>query len=442
MELKWIVLALAILMYVFVIIFQNKKVWFTTGAVFLLLILGMIFPGQVFSEGLASSGRFTVISHSLFELINWNILMIYVGSMIIAALFIYSKVPAIIADRIVSHSPNTGIAVVLILAMTGIISIFVENVATVLVMAPIAMALSKKLKLNPIPFMIGLAVMSNLEGTATLVGDPPSMIFASYSGYNFNDFFVHQGKLSIFFIIQVGMIVGCIFFYCIFGRVKEKAQIEKDTAISYVPLILLLLMIFGLAGISFFSTELGYSSGCFVLGLGIIGLLWYKFSQKKNASELWTLVKELDWETIFFLIGIFVVVGAISETGLLQDFAVFIEKLIGGNVFLGFILILAFSVLISGFVDNVPYIIVMLPVAQALATNIGVAQEIYMFALLVGSCLGGNLTPFGASANIVAMGILKKEGYPVNFGGFLKISAPFTILTTASAAAVLWLIWA
>ena len=442
MELKWIVLALAILMYVFVIIFQNKKVWFTTGAVFLLLILGMIFPGQVFSEGLASSGRFTVISHSLFELINWNILMIYVGSMIIAALFIYSKVPAIIADRIVSHSPNTGIAVVLILAMTGIISIFVENVATVLVMAPIAMALSKKLKLNPIPFMIGLAVMSNLEGTATLVGDPPSMIFASYSGYNFNDFFVHQGKLSIFFIIQVGMIVGCIFFYCIFGRVKEKTQIEKDTAISYVPLVLLLLMIFGLAGISFFSTELGYSSGCFVLGLGIIGLLWYKFNQKKNASELWTLVKELDWETIFFLIGIFVVVGAISETGLLQDFAVFIENLIGGNVFLGFILILAFSVLISGFVDNVPYIIVMLPVAQALATNIGVAQEIYMFALLVGSCLGGNLTPFGASANIVAMGILKKEGYPVNFGGFLKISAPFTILTTASAAAVLWLIWA
>ena len=442
MELKWIVLALAILMYVFVIIFQNKKVWFTTGAVFLLLILGIIFPGQVFSEGLASSGRFTVISHSLFELINWNILMIYVGSMIIAALFIYSKVPAIIADRIVRHSPNTGIAVVLILAMTGIISIFVENVATVLVMAPIAMALSKKLKLNPIPFMIGLAVMSNLEGTATLVGDPPSMIFASYSGYNFNDFFVHQGKLSIFFIIQTGMIVGCVFFYFIFGRVKEKAQIEKDTAISYVPLVLLLLMIFGLAGISFFSTELGYSSGCFVLGLGIIGLLWYKFSQKKNASELWTLVKELDWETIFFLIGIFVVVGAISETGLLQDFAVFIEKLIGGNVFLGFVLILAFSVLISGFVDNVPYIIVMLPVVQTLAINIGIAQEIYMFALLVGSCLGGNLTPFGASANIVAMGILKKEGYPVNFGGFLKISAPFTVLTTVASAVVLWLIWA
>ena len=238
------------------------------------------------------------------------------------------------------------------------------------------------------------------------------------------------------------MIVGCIFFYCIFGRVKEKAQIEKDTAISYVPLYLLLLMIFGLAGISFLSTELGYASGCFVLGLGIIGLLWYRFSQKKDSKDVWTLVKELDWETIFFLIGIFVVVGAIAETGLLQDFAAFIEKLIGGRIFLGFVLILLFSVIISGFVDNVPYIIVMLPVVQTLAVNIGIAQEIYMFALLVGSCLGGNLTPFGASANIVAMGILKKEGHPINFGGFLKISAPFTILTTVAAATVLWLIWA
>ena len=118
------------------------------------------------------------------------------------------------------------------------------------------------------------------------------------------------------------------------------------------------------------------------------------------------------------------------------------EKLIGGRIFLGFVLILLFSVIISGFVDNVPYIIVMLPVVQTLAINIGIAQEIYMFALLVGSCLGGNLTPFGASANIVAMGILKKEGHPINFGGFLKISAPFTILTTVAAATVLWLIWA
>ncbi|MCR5612879.1 SLC13 family permease [Treponema sp.] len=437
-NIKYIVLATALLMYLFVIIFQDKKVIFTTAAAVLLAVLGTV-TLEVFTK---QTDYASLWHHILFELINWNVLFIYIGSMIIAALFIYSRVPARIADALVASSPNTGIAVILILAMTGIISIFVENVATVLVMAPIALALSKKLKLNPVPFLIGLAVMSNLEGTATLVGDPPSMIFASYAGYSFNDFFVKFGKLSIFFIIQTGMIAGCIFFYFIFGRVKEKAQVEKENVISYFPLVLLLTMIFGLAVISFFSSELGYSSGLFVLALGIIGLVWYRFVQKKNVSEVWTLVKELDWETIFFLIGIFVVVGAISETGLLSDFALFLGKVTGGNKFLGFMLILAFSVLISGFVDNVPYIIVMLPVAGTLAENLGIAKELYMFALLVGSCLGGNLTPFGASANVVAMGILKKEGHPVSFGGFLKIGAPFTIITTAAAAAVLWFIWA
>ena len=329
---KWIILAIAVVMYLLVILFQEKKVIMTTVAAAITVILGFMFGGKVFLQTQSAGNLFY---HIFFELINWNILMIYVGSMIIAALFIYSKVPARIADFLVQHSPNTGIAVILILAMTGIISIFVENVATVLVMAPIALALSKKLKLNPVPFMIGLAVMSNLEGTATLVGDPPSMIFASYAGYNFNDFFVHQGKISIFFIIQAGMIAGCIFFYFIFGRVKEKALIEKESVISSVPFWLLIIMILGLAVISFLSTELGYGSGCFVLGLGLIGLLWYRFVQKKSNAEVWTLVKELDWETIGFLMGIFVVVGAISETGLLTDFSSWLARITNGNKIAG-----------------------------------------------------------------------------------------------------------
>ena len=444
MDIKFIILVLALVMYLLVIIFQEKKVWMTSCAALITIVLGFLAQGGTLSGNVFEplNGAGELAHHIFLELINWNILMIYVGSMIIAALFIYSRVPARIADALVTISPSTGIAVVLILAMTGIISIFVENVATVLVMAPIALALSKKLKLNPVPFMIGLALMSNLEGTATLVGDPPSMIFASYAHYTFNDFFVHQGKISIFFFIQAGLLVGCIFFYCFFSKAKEKASVDKEPVISYLPLYLLLIMIAGLAVISFMSTELGYSSGCFVLGLGIIGLLWYRFSQKKSGSEIWTLVKELDWETIAFLIGIFVVVGAISETGLLDDFAAWLAHVTGGSKFAGFVLILVFSILISGFVDNVPYIIVMLPVAGSLATGLGMQKELLMFALLIGSCLGGNLTPFGASANVVAMGILKKEGHPINFPGFLKISAPFTILTTAAAAALLWAIWA
>ncbi|MDE5613672.1 MAG: citrate transporter, partial [Treponemataceae bacterium] len=180
MALKWVVLGIAVLMYALVILFQEKKVWFTSVAALVVVLLGTVFPAQIF----LGEGRAFALLHSLGALINWNVLMIYVGSMTIAALFLYSKVPAKIADMLVSVAPSTGVAIVLILAMTGIISIFVENVATVLVMAPIALSLCRKRKLNPTYVMIGLAVMSNLEGTATLVGDPPSMIFASYAGYN------------------------------------------------------------------------------------------------------------------------------------------------------------------------------------------------------------------------------------------------------------------
>lgn len=435
---KFIVLALALLMYALVIAFQEKKVIWSLSAAAIAIILGTVFPAVIF-EG---SGRSCAISHSFFELVNWNVLMIYIGSMIIAALFIYSKAPSRVADSIIKTSPSTGIAIVLILAMTGIISIFVENVATVLVMAPIALALCKKLKLNPANFMVGLAVMSNLEGTATLVGDPPSMIFASFAGYTFNDFFVHGGRLSIFFFIQTGLLVGCVFFYFIFRNAKEKIQVEETKVISIFPTALLLLMIFGLAAISFLKIEFAFASGGFVLALGIIGLLWHFFCQKKSAADIWSLVKGLDWETIFFLIGIFVVVGALSESGLLLDFANFLSRVTGGSKVGAFVLILLVSIVLSGFIDNVPYIIVMLPVAASLAKSVGSAPELYMFALLIGSCLGGNLTPYGASANVVAMGIVKKEGQPMNFAGWLKLGAPFTLLTTAAAAILLWFVWA
>ena len=461
-NLKWVVLAIAVIMYALVIAFQEKKVLFTTAAALVVVVLGCLLPGSIFDMPSSVTGSALVnhtyaLFHAVVEVINWNVILIYLGSMTIAALFLYSNVPARIADSIINNSRNTGIAMILILAMTGIISIFVENVATVLVMAPIALALCKKLKMNPTFFMIGLAVMSNLEGTATLVGDPPSMIFAGVSGYNFVDFFIHDGKLSIFFIIQAGLLAGCIYFYFFFAKAgKNKINVEKTEVISWVPFIILILMIVGLAGISFIPdpTEnalnvtniYDFISGFYVLALGIISVIWYKVSQKKSGKEVWQLIKELDWETIFFLLGIFIVVGGIQETGLLNDFANFLAGICGGSKFVGFLIILVVSVIISGFVDNVPYIIAMLPVAKLLAetmsTEMQLASELFMFALLVGSCLGGNLTPFGASANVVSMGIVKKEGYPMKFSGWLKVAGPFTIITTGVSALVMWLLWA
>jgi Na+/H+ antiporter NhaD/arsenite permease-like protein len=422
---KWIVLSTAIVMYALIVIFPGKKSFSSLGAALLMLVMRVVSP--------AAAVR---------ELINWDVLMIFVGSLVIAELFIYSRVPAVIADSIVRRSPNVGLAIVAILMMTGIISAFVENVATVLVMAPIALALCKKLDLDPTYFMVGLAVMANLQGTATLVGDPPSMIFANHSGYGFNDFFFYEGRPSIFFAVQVGMIAGALFFYVYFARRGgQKIQIEQEKITSTVPSILLILMILGLAAASFIYGGISLASGLLVIGLGLAGVVWYKFVMREGNDKVWALVKGLDWDTVLFLIGIFVVVGAIAEVGLLDDFSRFLDRLIENSIFLGFLLILAVSVLISGFVDNVPYIIVMLPVASKIAADISIKPELYMFALLIGSCLGGNLTPFGASANVVSVGILRKLGVQMNFANWLKIGLPFTLITTAASAIFVWVFW-
>ena len=449
LNIKSIIILIAIVMYALVIAFQSRKVIFTSVAALLIIVLGMIFPGKIFPlpEDIISlesntPSVFYALTHSFLEIINWNVLMIYLGTMIIASLFIYSKVPAKIADTIVNKSSTSSIAMVLILAMTGVISIFVENVATVLMMAPIALALCNKLRINPTVFMIGIAVMSNLEGTATLVGDPPSMIFASYAGYSFNDFFFHDGMLSIFWLVQIGMIAGCAFFYLYFARHNgEKVVVDSDEIISWVPFSFLIIMIIGLGMISIVSARYEYLSGGFVLALGIILLAWYKLFQRKTFSELKQIVIDLDWETIFFLLGVFVVIGAIKETGILYDLALYLVNITGGSKILGYVIIFAVSIVISGFVDNVPYMIAMLPVAAEMARAMEVNSELYMFALLIGSCLGGNLTPYGASANVVAMGILKKENRSLNFAGWLKIGGTFTVVTTVVVSLALWLIW-
>jgi Na+/H+ antiporter NhaD/arsenite permease-like protein len=367
---------------------------------------------------------------------------IYIGSLILAELFIYSKVPVRIADNIVHYSPASGLAIVIILIITGLISAFVENVATVLVMAPIALALSAKLKMNPSLFMIGLAVMANLQGTATLVGDPPSMIFASHANYGFNDFFFYHNRPSIFFAVQIGMLAGSVFFYFYFLKINmKKIDIERQPIVSPVPSVLLLLMILGLAASSFFHSGISLASGLLVMALGLIGLLWYAFVRHEGPAAAGALIKGLDWETILFLVGIFIVVGAVSEAGLLNDLVMILQRFINNNVLLGFVAIIVVSVVISGFVDNVPYIIVMLPVTSTLAEALHLRHELYMFALLVSSCLGGNLTPFGASANVVAVGLLKKENIRLGFSDWLKVGAPFTVITTACAALFVWFVW-
>ncbi|MBM3251932.1 MAG: TRAP transporter large permease subunit [Candidatus Omnitrophica bacterium] len=414
-------LIIFLLAYVLFVALPNRRTLVAVGASLLILLTR------------------TINLRDAFLSINWNVMGIFVGTLIVANIFMESRVPAYIAEIIVDKAKNTRWAILSICLLTGLISAFVENVATVLIVAPIALSLAKKLKINPMKMMIAIAISSNLQGTATLIGDPPSMLLGGFARMNFMDFFFYKGRPSIFFAVELGAIASFIVLYFIFRHNKEKTQllpIEKVK--SWIPTIILIVLIFALAISSFFDTGFSYMAGLICMIFGIISILWEKFV---NKSSVFDGIKALDWETTFFLMGVFILVGSITLTGWIEVIAESLSGLIGNNIFLGYSLIVFLSVFLSAFVDNVPFLAAMLPVAISLSDKLQINPSLFLFGLLIGASLGGNITPIGASANIVACGLLKKEGYDVKFKDFMKIGIPFTLAAVSAAYLFVWFIW-
>jgi Na+/H+ antiporter NhaD/arsenite permease-like protein len=371
--------------------------------------------------------------------VNWNVMGIFVGTLVIADTFMESRVPAFIAERIVNHSRSTCWAMLWICMLSSFISAFVENVATVLIIAPIALALAKKLKVNPTNMLICIAICSNLQGTATLIGDPPSMLLGGFAKMNFMDFFFYHGKPSIFFAVQIGAIASFLVLYYIFRVHREKVQIiAVEKVRSWIPTGILVALIVALAASSFFDLEFSYLAGEICIGAALLAIMWEKWVNKKSIRKG---LATLDWDTTFFLMGIFIIVGSITATGWIERIAHALSGVMGSNVFLGYTLIVFLAVALSAFIDNVPFLAAMLPVAIILAEKSQVNPSLFLFGLLIGASLGGNVTPIGASANIVACGLLKKEGYPVKFGHFVKLGLPFTLAAVTSAYLFVWFVW-
>ncbi len=374
-----------------------------------------------------------------FYAINWNVMGIFVGTLIVADIFMESRVPAYLAEIIVDKAKNIAWAILALCALTGFISAFVENVATVLIVAPIALSLAKKLDINPIKMMIAIAISSNLQGAATLIGDPPSMLLGGFAKMNFMDFFFYRGRPSMFFAIEIGALASFIVLFFIFKSHREKVQLVNIERVkSWVPTGILIALIVLLAASSFFDTGFSHMAGLLCMTFGVISIVWRKLAN--NGSVLKS-IKTLDWDTTFFLMGVFILVGSITQTGWIEIISDALSKIVGKNMFLGYTLLVFISVFISAFVDNVPFLAAMLPVAISMSQRLGVSPSLFLFGLLVGASLGGNITPIGASANIVACGLLKKEGYPVKFGEFVKIGLPFTLAAVTAGYLFVWLVW-
>ena len=378
----------------------------------------------------------------LMSAIDFNVLLMIIGTMGLVSLFTESKMPAKLADMVMEKVPNIKWAAVSLALFAGIISAFVDNVATVLMVAPIALAICKKLDANPVPFVIAVAVSSNLQGAATLVGDTTAIMLGSALDMSFLDFFWYKGKPSIFFAVELGAVLSALILLFVFK--KENAPIpkrdERTKVTDFVPTLLLIMVLVLLIAASFIPNKPDITNGAICCVLLLIGLI-HTVIKKKTISAVVAPLKEIDFQTIGILVGIFLMIGGIAEMGVIDALANLLAQAGGGNVFVVYTVIVVASVIISAFIDNIPYVATMIPVIAGIASALNIDATPLYFGLLSGATLGGNCTPVGASANITGIGILKKAGYTVKNGDFFKIGIPFTAAAVIPAYIYIWLVY-
>ena len=375
------------------------------------------------------------------SVINWNVLLMIAGTMVIVYYFIDSGMPALLADILLSKSENAMWVTVRMSLFAGIISAFIDNVSTVLIVAPIGLAICKKLRIDPVGMILSISVSSNLQGAATLVGDTTSIMLGDYAGMNFMDFFWMKGRPGIFFAVELGAIATVPVMLYIFRKHKEKIEsVERTEVTDFLPTVMLFLMVGALITASFIPNAPGITNGVICCSLAVITII-IDTIRDGNTEDTVASVRTLDFGTLGLLTGLFIVIGGLINTGLIDDIADLIVKAGGNNKFMLYTIVVWGSVLISAFVDNIPYVATMLPVLTAVTQSLGIDPYLLYFGLLSGATLGGNITPIGASANITAVGLLESEGYQVSFKDFMRIGVPYTLVAVIVGYVFIWIVW-
>lgn len=418
-------LTLFLLTYALLLAFAKYRAYIAVASAALFVILGILPLSRVFSA------------------VDWNVILMIAGTMGTVSLFIESKMPSLLADLILERMSSVKWAIISLSLFAGIISAFIDNVATVLMVAPVALTISKRLKISPVPSIIAIAISSNLQGAATLVGDTTSILLGGHADMDFLDFFVYRGRPGLFWVVQAAALVSTIVLIVVFSKKKQKINMSDRTVVKdYFPTVLLVGTIVLLILASFIPEDRkpAITNGLICVGLMIIGLIKETFSSR-NLTAVKRALCEIDYFTLLLLAGLFVVVSGIAEAGVVDAISELFVKVSGNNLFLMYTLLVWASVLFSAFIDNIPYVATMLPVVSGIAGLMGTDPTILYFGLLVGATLGGNLTPIGASANITALGILRRNCHDVSAKDFMKISVPFTLAAVMTGYILIWFIW-
>ena len=420
---KIFALVLFLVTYVLMIVLPKYRPWVALTSAVVFLVAGIVPVGEVPSA------------------IDFNVLMMLAGTMGTVALFIESRMPNRMAEVLLEHSPNVMWVVVIMSLFAGFVSAFVDNVATVLMIAPVGLAIARKLNISPVGMIISIAVSSNLQGAATLVGDTTSIMLGGYAGMDFLDFFFMNGKPSIFWAVELGALATVPVIMILFRKNRQHFSVEDHTEVSdYVPSVLLVGTVLLLILASFWPRRPAVTNGVICLAMFAIGLLYtlIRYGDLRLARDAF---REIDFETLILLASLFVVIYGITEAGIIDDISRIFVDLGGSNLLLMYSIIVWGSVLFSAFVDNIPYVATMLPVVAKIAGTLGCSPYLLFFGLLTGATLGGNLTPIGASANIAGIGILRKAGYEVKSKDFFQIGIPFTLCAVLVGYLFCWIFW-
>ena len=448
-------LVLFAITYVLMLAFQKIRPYVTVTSAIIFVILGIIAAANpaLFGEGFFNLGGVSYvygIGDALRE-IDWNVIMMIAGTMGTVYLFIESKMPQLMSDILISKMPNVKWTVVALSLFAGIVSAFVDNVATVLMIAPVALAFCKKLNISPVSSIICIAVSSNLQGAATLVGDTTSILLAKAANLDFSDFFVTEGKTGMFWVVQAGAVMSAFIILFMFRKDTGKVDFNGRTKVEdKFPTFLLVGTVVTLIAVSFIPYKDAaapgqlykpdITNGIICIAFFLVGVI--RELMRKNTELIKNAFKEIDYYTIVLLAGLFVVIGGVKNAGVIDVLGSAIASMGSGSKFLVYTIIVWMSVLLSAFIDNIPYTATMLSIVPVIAAELGMEPTLLYYGLLCGATLGGNLTPIGASANIAGIGILRKEGYEVKSTTFMKFGVPFTLAAVTTGYIMLWLIWA
>jgi Na+/H+ antiporter NhaD/arsenite permease-like protein len=371
-----------------------------------------------------------------FRAIDLNVIFLLAGMMVLAGILARTGFFELLAIRAVKLSHGEPFRLLVILALvTAVLSAFLDNVTTVVLLAPVTLSIAASLRISPYPFLISQILASNVGGTATLIGDPPNILIGSRAGLDFGAFLVNLGPVVL--LTMVAFLVTMRFFF------RASMSVDVDTratvmaldaraAIKDRRLLAAALIVTGLTILGFlFHRAIGVE----VATVALLGATVLMLIGRIDPHEAF---RDVEWSTLFFFVGLFVLVESIVHTGIVGGLADSIAGAIEGHAGIATIAVLWFSALASAIVDNIPYTASAIPVVERLAQS-GLPAEPLWWSLALGACLGGNLTIVGASANVVMANMASRAGYPIRFGEFLKYGSVMVVESLLISSVYLWL---